>query len=223
METKNKKTEKIFLLFTCTILVTVLSFVIFHMRNNALYHNRDRLIILSYQTNIGGSDGEMWASSLKEQFSQVPDFEVSVYETKEAGNENMTITSENGWGQLVVRLGAGQGDILLVNNDAFYNVLLAEDLLIPLTGNFEKPVTDSQGRVLGVDITDMTVKGLINYGTSEYVGKGQPLPIISIDEKNFNYNDMSIPPRVIAVIFKGSTHVEDAQHVLSALFGKEKT
>lgn len=219
METKNKTNEKLILGAISIFVIVILTIVIFNARQNYLYTNRDRLIIFAYQTNIAGSDGEEWAKSLKKQFPDVPDFEVSVFETKEAGNESITITSENGWNQIVVRLASGQGDILFVNNEIFYNVLLKENMLLPIENSFNKPVTDENGVVYGIDITRVAPSGLLNLGTSEYVGKGQPLPIISLDEKNFETENASYSPRVIAVIYKGAKYPDKAQDVLYGLFG----
>ena len=222
METKNKKNEQIIVTLICIALIIILSVIFFNMRQNYLYTSRDRLIIMSYQTNITGSDGQEWAKKLKNKFSDVPDFEVSVYETKAAGNENITVTTENGWSQIVVRLAAKEGDILFVNNEVFYTTLLEQNLILPLEGNYKTPITDKNGTVYGIDITDMTAEGLLNYETSEYVGKGQPLPIKSIDEVDFEYSGFSHKPRVIAVIYKGSNRVEQSQNVLKTLFGEEE-
>ncbi len=219
METKNKTNEKLIVGAISILFVVILTIICFNARENYLYTNRDRLIIFAYQTNIAGSDGEEWARKLNTQFPDVPDFEVSVFSNKEAGNESITITSENGWNQIVVRLAAGQGDILLVNNDIFYNVLLKEDMLMPINAKFKNTVTDENGTVYGIDITKTTPSGLINLGTSQYVGSGQPLPIISIDEKDFEIDSTSYKPRVIAVIYKGAKHPESAQNVLFELFG----
>lgn len=219
METKNKKNEKLILGAISILIMVIMTVIIFNARQNYLYTNRDRLIIFAYQTNIAGSDGEEWAKSLKAQFPDVPDFEVSVFETKEAGNESITITDENGWSQIVVRLAAGQGDILFVNNDVFYNVLLKENMLLPIENIYKNPVTDENNVVYGIDVTRVAPKGLLNLGTSEYVGKGQPLPIISIDEKDFKTETAVYKPRVIAVIYKGSKYPDKAQQVLYGLFG----
>lgn len=219
METKNKLNEKLVLGAISIFLMVILTIVIFNARQNYLYTNRDRLIIFAYQTNIAGSDGEEWAKKLKNQFPEVPDFEVSVFETRQAGNESITITDENGWSQIVIRLAAGQGDILFVNNDVFYNVLLKEDMIVPLENTYKNPVTDKNNVVYGVDITGVAPIGLLNLGTSEYVGKGQPLPVISTDEKDFETENLKVKPRVIAVIYKGSKHPAQAQQVLYSLFG----
>ncbi len=219
---KTIKGKKIVIGILSIVITIALTIIIFNARQNYLYTNRDRLVIFAYQTNIAGSDGEEWAKKLKNKFTNVPDFEVSVFVTKEAGNESITITSENGWNQIVIRLASGQGDILLVNNEVFYNVLLEENMLLPLENNFNKPVTDKNGVVYGVDITNVAPDGLLNLGTSEYVGKGQPLPIISIDEKNFEIEGNSYKPRVIAVIYKGAKYADAAQNVLCELFGDNK-
>lgn len=214
------KSKKIVLGIFCVIVTIVLTIIIFNARQNYLYVNRDRLFIFAYQTNISGSDGEEWAKKLKNKFTDVPDFEVSAFVTKEAGNESITITSENGWKQVVIRLAAGQGDILFVNNAIFYNVLLEQDLILPIENDFKNPVKDKNGVVYGVDITNVAPNGLLNHGTSEYVGKGQPLPIISVDENDFEFDGISYNPRVIAVIYKGSKYADQAQNVLYELFGE---
>ncbi len=216
---RTKKQERVLAIFISILLITALSFVFFYLRNNFLYTNRDRLIILCYQTNISGSDSEQWAKYLKENNPDVPDFEVSVYDTKSAGNDTITITTENGWNQISTRLFSGEGDILFVDNATFYNVLLDQNLLIPLSGNFENPITDKNGTVYGIDVTRMTADGLLNYGTSKYVGKGQKLPIMPLDEKTFIHNGFNYSPKVIAVIFKGSEKVEQSQKLLNNLFG----
>ncbi len=220
MKTISKKSEQKIILFISIVVIIALSVVIFNFRQNYLYTNRDRLIILCYQTNISGSDGEQWAKELKKQFNNVPDFEVGVYETQSVGNESITITSEKGWSQIVTRIGAGEGDILFVDNKVFYEVLLAQDLIIPLSGEYASPITDKNGTVWGVDITDRTVDGLLNYGTSEYVGKGQPLPIKPNNKEKYEHNGLNYSARVIAVIFKGAKHSAEAQNVLNSLFGE---
>ncbi len=221
METKNKKREQKIVMLICVALIIILSVIFFNMKQNYLYTARERLIILSYQTNITGSDGQEWAKKLKNKFTDIPDFEVSTYETMSAGNESITITEENGWSQIVVRLSVKEGDILFVNNEVFYTTLLEQNLLYPIEGDFKRPITDENGTVYGIDITNMTADGLINYETSEYVGKGQPLPIKSIDETDFNYNGLSYAPRVIAVIYKGSERHTEAQNILRTLFGED--
>ncbi len=220
METKNKKHEQIIISVISILVIIALSVVIFAMRKNYLFTNRDRLIIMCYQTNIAGSDGEKWAEHLRNKFDNVPDFEVSVYETKSAGNDSITITSENGWAQIVTRLGAGQGDILFVDNEVFYDVLLKQNLILPLKGKYATPVTDENGTVYGIDVTNLTVDGLLNYGTSEYVGKGQKLPIKPINNEKFEYNGFTYSSRVIAVIYKGASYIEDSHQVLDTLFGE---
>ena len=216
---RTKKSEQIIVMLTSIAMIIILSVVFFNLRQNYLYTNRDRLIVFCYQTNIAGADGEEWAKHLKKQFPHIPDFEVSVYEMKETGNESITITSENGWAQIVTRLGAGEGDILLVDNEVFFEVLLKQNLIVQLTGNFETPVTDNAGTVFGVDITGKTVDGLLNHGTSQYVGLGQKLPIKPIDNSVFEYNGLKYSPRVIAVIFKGSDNIDESQKILNTLFG----
>lgn len=216
---KTKKSEQLFVMLLSIGLIIILSVVFFNLRQNYLYTNRDRLIVFCYQTNITGSDGEEWAKELKKQFPHIPDFEVSSYEMKEAGNESITITSENGWAQIVTRLGAGEGDILFVDNKVFYEVLLKQDLLSPIQGNFEAPVTDKNGTIYGIDVTEMTVEGLVNHGTSQYVGLGQPLPIKPVDNGIFEHNGFKYSARVIAVIFKGSERIEQSQEILNTLFG----
>jgi hypothetical protein len=221
METKNKKKEQLIMTALSIILIIVLTVVFFNLRKNHLHTTRDRLIIFAYQTNISGSDGEEWAKRLKNNFSDIPDFEVSVYETKQAGNESITITTENGWGQIVIRLAANEGDILFVNNQTFYEVLLEQDMLVPLENAYKNPVTDENGTVYGIDVTKMTAEGLLNHGTSSLVGLGQPLPIVSIDESDYELGDEKLEPRVIAVIFKGSDKIAESQHVLYSLFGED--
>lgn len=216
---KTKKAEQITVMLISIAVIIILSVVFFNLRQNYLYTNRDRLIVYCYQTNIAGADAEEWSKNLKKQFPHIPDFEVSVYETKKAGNESITITSENGWAQIVTRLGAGEGDILLVDNEVFFEVLLEQNLIVPLEGNFETPVTDKNGTVLGVDVTEKTVEGLLNHGTSQYVGLGQRLPIKPIDNSIFEYNGLKYSPRIIAVIFKGSDRIEESQNILNTLFG----
>ena len=215
-----KKKQQIFVMLLSVTLIIILSFVFFEFRQNYLYTSRDRLIILCYQTNIGGSDGEQWAKELKNQFTDIPDFEVSVYDTKQAGNDSITITAEDGWAQIVTRLGVKQGDILFVDNEVFYNVLLQQNMLVPLEGNFSAPITDKNGTVYGIDITDKKVDGLLNHGTSQYVAQGQKLPIKTTNNKIFNYNGLEYSPRVIAVIYKGSKRIDQAQNVLNVLFGE---
>lgn len=180
---------------------------------------RNRLIILAYQTNINGSDGEAWAQYLESAYPDQPGFEVSVYSLREAGNDTITITSEDGWQQIVTRLAAGQGDILFLNNKIFYETMLAGGYLLPLQGDFINAVTDAYGTVYGLDITGMTVDGLLNLNTSTVVGKGQKLPILCADEKPYTQGETDREPRVIAVVYKGSRHAENAKALLTSWFG----
>lgn len=195
------------------VAVTLITGAIYYFRQNYLYTNRDRLIIHCYQTNITGSDGENWANNLKEQIDFIPDCEVSVYTLKQAGNETVTVTSENGWTQIVTRLAAGQGDILLVNNRVFYETLLENGLICPLSYQGNRSVTDEDGTVYGIDVTSLRFSSLINLETSELVGFGQPLPISSCDEEYYN----GLTPRVIAVVYKGSKRIESAEKILISL------
>lgn len=217
---KTKNQKRIKTLFLGIVLIIALSFVFNFFWQNHNYVTRDRLIIHCYQTNIGGSDGEKWAEHLKKQFPDIPDFEVSVYDTKSAGNDSITITTENGWSQISTRLYNGEGDILLVDNSTFYNVLMAQDLILPLNGDFDTPVTDKNGVVFGVDVTGKTTEGLLNYGTSKYVAQGQKLPIMPLDHSEFSLNGFNYSPRIIAVVFKGSEKAEQSQELLSTLFGE---
>lgn len=196
--------------------VSLLSWGIYSARQNYLYTNRDRLIILCYQTNITGSDGENWAKNLKKEFDFLPDVEVGVYTLKQAGNESITVTSENGWAQIVTRLAAKQGDILLVNNRVFYETLLKSDLILPLDYSGNRAVTDGNGTVYGIDLTSLKFNSLINLETSESVGFGQPMPIESTDDEH--YSDML--PRVIAVVYKGSGRPNEAKEVLYSLISE---
>ena len=81
-------------------------------------------------------------------------------------------------------------------------------------------VTDKNGTIYGIDVTEMTLEGLVNHGTSQYVGLGQKLPIKPIDNSIFEYNGFKYSPRVIAVIFKGSERIDQAQEILNTLFGE---
>ncbi len=198
--------------------IIILTVCIFFFRKNYLYVNRDRLCILTYQTDITGSNGESWAEKLKEKFSFLTDVEVSTYFLKEVGNENITIRDEDGWGQIVTRLAAKQGDILLVNNKTFYETLLANDFIIPLECNFgNRNVLDKNGNTVGVDLTGIKFNSLINLETSKYVAIGQPLPLYSLDEKDYD----GFSPRVIAVIYKGSKHIEESQKTLELLIKED--
>ena len=91
---------------------------------------------------------------------------------------------------------------------------------VDVENDFENTVKDKNGVVYGVDITNVAPNGLLNHGTSEYVGKGQPLPIISADENDFEFDGISYNPRVIAVIYKGSKYADQAQNILYELFGE---
>lgn len=212
----NLTRKHILTVISVCVAVTLLSWGIYSARQNYLYTNRDRMVILCYQTNITGSDGENWAKNLKDKFNFIPDCEVGVYITKQAGNENITVTSENGWAQIVTRLAAKQGDILLVNNRVFYETLLKSDLILPLEYSGNRGVTDENGTVYGLDFTSLKFDSLINLETSDSVGFGQPLPLKSIDEEY--YSDMN--PRVIAVVYKGSKQPEDAKKILYSLIAE---
>lgn len=207
-------TKKNFLSVTAIcVAVTLLTCAIYYFRQNYLYTNRDRLIIHCYQTNITGSDGENWAKNINEKFDFIPDCEVSVYTLKQAGNDTVTVTSENGWTQIVTRLAAGQGDILLVNNRVFYDTLLENGLILPISYSGNRSVCDEDGNVYGIDITSLRFSSLINLETSDFVGFGQPLPVSSSDEEYYN----GLTPRVIAVVYKGSKRAESAEKILLTL------
>ena len=198
-----KKRFSVYLIaVTVTIIVTL---IINSAITNYKYTNRDRIIILAYQTNITGSDAENWQNNLKELFSY--EFEVSVYTTNTAGNEDITITTENGWQQVVTRLGAKQGDILLLNQKEYEN-MLNNNFLLPLNYSGENALTND-GVTFGINITGKTANGLIACDTSKYVGKLQPLPIYSIDDSP-----------AIAVVYKGALHPEQASKTVLSLWGE---
>lgn len=197
-----KKRLPVFLI--ATVLTVILTVVINSAITNFKYTNRDRVIILAYQTNITGSDAENWQNNLKNTFSF--EFEVSVYTTNSAGNESITITTENGWQQVVTRLGAKQGDILLLNQVA-YETMLNNAFLLPI--DFEgNNAIKADGVTYGIDISGKTAEGLTARDTSKYVGAHQPLPIYSIDDSP-----------AIAVIYKGAKHPEMASEVILSLWG----
>ncbi len=217
---ENNVKKRIFMTAICLILTVCITTGIFFLRQNYLYAFRDRLIILAYQTNIAGADGEKWAEELKKQFPSVPDFEVSVFLSNQVGNEQITITQgQSGWSQIATRLGASQGDILLVDNEIFYSVLLKNNMLVPLDDAFSEGIYDFDGNIYGIDVTNCKTEGLINLGTSEFVGLGQPLPIMPAEEGTFALDGISIEARVIAVIYKGSKRIEDSKQVLKAIVG----
>ena len=218
---KHPLTKKLSVLILAILLIAVLTFVIFNMRENYLKTNRDRIILLAYQTNITGSSGEMWAKNLQTLFPEMPGFEVSVYLTHEAGNESITVTTENGWQQIITRLGSKQGDILLLNNKAFYETMLANDFLLPLEpcGYGDRAVRGDNGKIYGIDVTGLTAEGLYSLDTSALVGQGQPLPLASTDAADYETNSELFPPRVIAVLYKGTAHEAYERQVLEQLWG----
>ena len=205
--------KRVLTVISACVAVTLLSWGIYSARKNYLFAHRDRMVILCYQTNITGSDGENWAKNLKNEFDFIPDCEVGVYITKQAGNESITVTSENGWAQIVPRLAAKQGDILLVNNRVFYETLLKSDLILPLEYSGNRGVTDENGTVYGLDFTSLKFESLINLENSDLGVLGQPLPLKSIDEEYYS----GMNPRVIAVVYKGSKQPEDAKKILYSL------
>lgn len=218
---KHLLTKKLYIWGLSIVLITALTFALFHMRAKYLETNRDRIILLAYQTNITGSSGEMWAKNLQTLFPEMPGFEVSVYLTREAGNENITITTENGWQQIVTRLGNRQGDILLLNNEAFYHTMLANDFLLPLEpcGYGDRAVRGENGKIYGIDVTGLTAEGLYSLDTSSLVGQGQPLPLASTDAHDYETNTENFPPRVIAVLYKGTAHETYARQIIEQLWG----
>lgn len=198
-----KKRLPVFLL--AIILIVALTLVINAAVNNYKYTNRDRVIFLAYQTNITGSDAENWQKELTNQFAF--EVEVSVYTTNKAGNEQITITTENGWQQVVTRLGAKQGDILLLNKETF-QAMLDKDFLSPISFIGENAVLGDDNLTYGIDISGKTANGLIAFDTSKYVAQYQPLPICSLDDS------------VIAVIYKGSAHKELSEQIILSLWGE---
>ena len=199
--------KKRFYVFLIAIIITItVTIVINSAVTNYKYTNRDRIIFLAYQTNITGSDAENWQSKLKEIYDF--EFEVSVYTTNSAGNENITITTENGWQQVVTRLGAKQGDILLLNKTS-YEAMLNNGFLLPLDYTGEDAMAND-GITYGIDVTGKTANGLIACNTSKYVAKFQPLPIFSIDDSP-----------VIAAVYKGSTHAQLSTEIITSLWGNK--
>lgn len=196
--------KRFYVFLIATVITVLITIVINSAISNFKYTNRDRITILAYQTNITGSDAENWQNKLKEAFDF--EFEVSVYTTNSAGNESLTITTENGWQQVVTRLGAKQGDILLLNKKAYEN-MLGNGFLLPIDYVGENALQDN-GTTFGIDISGKTALGLTACDTSKYVGKYQPLPIYSIDDSP-----------AIAVIYKGTKHLEKASEVMLSLWG----
>lgn len=197
-----KKHFKVFLI--AIVIIIALTIVINSAITNYKYTNRDRIIFLAYQTNITGSDAENWQANLKEIYDF--EFEVSVYTTNSAGNESVTITTENGWQQVVTRLGAKQGDVLLLNKTG-YETMLNNGFLLPLNYEGENAVKN-ESITYGIDITGKTAEGLTACDTSKYVAKFKPLPIYSIDDSP-----------TIAVVYKGSSHPERASEIIISLWG----
>ena len=202
-------------------LVLLLTVVLFRLRKQYLYVNRDRVIVLAYQTNIGGSDAEGWAAFLEKNHPALPGVEVGVYRRLATGNENVTIVSEDGWQAIVTRLAAGQGDLLLVNNQVLYETLVPGEYLSELPDVFGTRGIRVDGRLVGVDVTDQTVEGLTNRGTSSFVAPGQPLPLKSTDDKKYDRGGTLIAPRVIAVIYRGAAHAEESAALLREWFSHE--
>ncbi len=217
---KNKSSERITVLFISIILIIALTVACFFIRQNYLFTNRERLIIFAYQTNLGGSDCEEWAKHLKTRFPDVPDFEITPYLTHTAGTDTVTVLKEDGWSQIVTRLGAGQGDILFVNNKVFYDVLLKNKLLIPLDDTFSNGILGDDGNIYGIDVTDLKTDGLLNLGTSEHVGFGERLPIKCVDNAVYKRNGIDIEPRVIAVVYAGTKYPDTAKNILKSLFSE---
>ncbi len=202
------------------LLVCALTFVIFSMRENYFITNRDRIIFLAYQTNISGSSGEIWAKNLQALFPEMPGFEVSVYFTHQTGNETITITTENGWQQIITRLGNKQGDILLLNNTAFYDTMLKNDFLLPLEpcGYGDRALRGTDGNIYGIDITGLTAEGLYRLNSSQ-ADQNELLSFSSADTSSYETENEEIPPRVIAVLYKGTSHEALARQVIERLFG----
>lgn len=213
--------QKLAVFLLALVLITALTFALFHLRANYIKTNRDRIIFLAYQTNITGSSGEMWAKNLEARFPEAPGFEVSVYLTRQAGNESITITAENGWQQVVTRLANKQGDILLLNNEAFFDTMLKNDFLLPIEpcGYGDRALRGDNGKIYGLDVTGLTAEGLYSLDTSALVGQGQPLPLSSADTANYKTETVDIRPRVIAVLYKGTAHEAQARQVLETLWG----
>jgi len=206
--------KKITVTVISIIIICALTAIIFNLRKNRMLTDRDKISVFCYQTNITGSDGELWAEALTERFSR--EIEVGVFVLEEAGNEQITISGENGWSQIVTRLAAKQGDIILLNNEAFYNTMLKNGFLAELDFSGERAIADGNS-VYGIDITGLRLDGLKSTGLSTDVAFGQPLPIRSIDEKNYSLNGEVLENRVIAVIYKGSSHTEEARAILKEL------
>ncbi len=211
---ESSKNKKYTVLVIGIVIISLLTAVIFNARENYLYTNRDRIILLAYQTDITGSTGEEWAKKLAKRFNT--EFEVSCYTLRQAGNEDITITDENGWTQIVTRLAAKQGDILFLNNTAYSN-MLDNGYLEVLDFDGERALKNADGLTCAIDITDMKLDGLLNAETSEYVGFAQPLPIKSTDGKSNVADDGATEPRVIAAVYKGSRHVRQASDILLTL------
>lgn len=198
--------KKRFLILSISIIAIIcLTVCTFFLVQNYKYVNRDRVIILAYQTNISGSDAEHWQNKLSEKFGF--DIEVSPYTTKSAGNDDITITTENGWQQIVTRLAAKQGDILFLNKETYENMLNA-DFLAPI-GYLGKNAVMDNGTTYGIDISGLSDLDLIALDTNAAVGQFQPYPICSLDDS------------VIAVIYKGSKHIGKSADILVTLFGEK--
>ena len=214
--------KKIFYVFLSAILaVTVITCVIHFAVTNYKKTNADYLYIFAYQTNISDSNASIWAQNLTASYPEMPKIRVNTFVTLQAGNGDVTVTSQNGWSQIVTRLGAKQGDILLLNNETFYSVMLQNNMLLPITYDFsDKNISDSKGTVYGIDVTGLISEGLLNMETSASVGYGQPLPVFSLDEKPYTFEGSVYEPRVIAAVYAGSAHAASAQELLKILWGE---
>lgn len=209
------KQKKLWLSLAAALLtVTLLTVVVYRVRQHYQYIHRDRVIILAYETNITGSDGEHWAQEMRTIFPELPDFEVGAYLEKQADADMTSMTIRDGWSQIVTRLANHEGDLLLLSEEAFRNM---RDLgyLLPLTDAFygDRAVFDGD-RLLGVRVNGTTAEGLRCMDEmSRQVGLGQLLPIASPAEDAFE--------PVIACVYQGSRHAEAAQKILSYYWGGE--
>lgn len=194
------------------VAITLLTWGIFRVQQHYRYVNRDRVIIFAYETNITGSDGEHWAASLRTVFPAMPDFEVSTYLEKQADADMTSMTIRDGWSQIVTRLANHEGDLLLLNEDAFEN-MLSLGYLLPLTDASygDRAVYDNE-TLYGVRIEGNTAEGLVCMDElSHHVALGKLLPIYSPAENAFE--------PVIACIYRGARHASDAQTILAHFWG----
>ena len=120
----------------------------------------ERIIIFFYQTNVPASNAAQWAQTLKEENPEIEYAEAQCYTALEGySSQGM----QRGWTYITVRLAKKEGDIFILPKSQF-DIMEESNWLLPLDeslfGSFEGAVRNTEGDIMGLEVSSMIFEGL---------------------------------------------------------------